>query len=164
MKFKKVRLYQGQHALVDIQDYALVSAYKWSYSSCNSRTGYATTIPYVNKKRKKQIKMHNLIFGGSPGTVDHINGNGLDNRRINLRLATVGQQAYNKPKSKNKKTPGCKGVSITRDRNKKPKYWIARITVSGKRIYLGTFKNHIAASRAYIKAAKKYHKEFARWA
>lgn len=94
---------------------------------------------------------------------DHKNGNGLNNRRKNLRPANKYQQAQNKGICAHKKSKGCKGVSIVKDRNGVPAYWIARITVMGKRKYLGVFKNHVAASRAYIKAAKELHGEYARW-
>lgn len=161
-RFKKIKLTQGKYALVDAEDFEWLSQWKWFYHlHPKDKTGYACTNgKYIGGKRLPKTRMHNLIFGKR---VDHINGNGLDNRRKNLREADTFQQAYNKGVQKHKKTLGCKGVSITRDHNGVQKYWIARITVRGERIYLGTFKNHIAASRAYIKAAKKYHGEFARW-
>lgn len=159
--FKRIKLSQNQYALVDRSDYSWLSKFNWHYlKKSHSRTGYAITKKRIIEKQGNVLRMHTLIFGGS---CDHKNGNGLDNRRSNLRAATFVQQAQNRGKSKRKKTLGCKGVSIVRNWRGVPSYWIARITINRKRIYLGTFKNHIAASRAYIRAAKKYHGEFARW-
>lgn len=161
-RFRKIRLSQGKYALVDVEDFKWLSRWKWFFNtSKKSKTGYAVMNgSYVNGKRLPKIQMHNMILGES---ADHKNGNGLDNRRKNLRPANKFQQAHNKGVHAHKKSKGCKGVSIVRDRSGKPSYWIARITVNKERIYLGVFKNHIAASRAYIKAAKKFHGEFARW-
>lgn len=161
-RLKKIKLTRGKYALVDAEDFIWLSQWKWFFDiRKGDKTGYAfTNGKYVKGKRLPKVRMHNLIMGRG---VDHINGSGIDNRRKNLRKADKFQQAYNTGRKKYKKTKGCKGVSITRDRNGVQKYWIARITVNGNRIYLGTFKNHTAASRAYIKAAKKYHGEFARW-
>lgn len=159
--FKKIKLSQGKYALVDKQDYNWLSQYRWHYiKPTHAKTGYAVTKRKILKKQGNILRMHTLIFGGS---CDHKNGNGLDNRRSNLRKASPLQQTYNQGRKKNKKSLGCKGVSIVRNWKGVPSYWIARIAVNKKRIYLGIFKNHIAASRAYIKAAKKYHGEFARW-
>lgn len=160
-RFKKIKLTQGKYALVDAEDFEWLSQWKWYYlKQSHSSTGYAVTKQKVIKNQSNVLRMHTLIFGGP---CDHANCNKLDNRRKNLREATARQQTYNKKQHKNKKSDGCKGVSIVRNWKGVPAYWIARITVNGNRIYLGTFKNHIAASRAYIKAAKKYHGEFARW-
>lgn len=161
-RFKKIKLTQGKYALVDAEDFEWLSQWKWHYHRHpKDRTGYACTNgKYVNKKRLPRVRMHNLIFGKN---VDHVNGNGIDNRRSNLRLADKFQQSYNKGIQKHKRSLGCKGVSRVRDKKGVPAYWIARITVKKKRIYLGTFKSHVAASRAYIRAAKELHGEFARW-
>lgn len=160
--FKKIKLSQGKYALVDKQDYNWLSNWTWYFwKNPKDKTGYAfTNGKYIKGKCLKKVRMHQMILGEP---CDHKNGNGLDNRRCNLRPANKFQQAWNKGIHHHKKSKGCKGVSIVKDRNGIPAYWIARITVNKKRIYLGVFKNHIAASRAYIKAAKKYHGEFARW-
>ena len=161
-RFRKIKLTQGKYALVDAEDFEWLSRWKWHYHKHpKDKVGYAATNgKYENKKRLPRIRMHNLIFGKN---VDHINGNGIDNRKSNLRIADKYQQAYNKSVHVHKKSLGCKGVSVVKDKKGILSYWIARISIKGERIYLGTFKNHIAASRAYIKAAKKYHGEFARW-
>jgi len=99
--------------------------------------------------------MHILITGYKIGRrVDHINGNGLDNRRSNLRIATSQQNNRNR-KICNLNTSGFKGVRL--DRNK----WRADIRIDGKRKNLGRFVNPEAAAAAYDEAARKYFGEFA---
>ncbi len=88
--------------------------------------------------------------------VDHINNNGLDNRRSNLRIATHSQNQMNS-RIHTKKTSGYKGVYLHSKRMK----WVANIQVNKKRIYLGTFTTALEAHKAYCKAAKKYFGEFA---
>lgn len=90
------------------------------------------------------------------GHLDHINGNCADNRIENLRLATSSQNSWNMKAMKNNAT-GMKG--ITRDRGK----WKAHICCHYKRYNLGLFNTPEEAHQAYIKAAKKLHKEFARY-
>ena len=161
-RFKKIKLTQGKYALVDAEDFEWLSQWKWSFDiRKGDKTGYAFRNTRMDEGTRRRLRMHNEILGSSG--IDHVNGNGLDNRKQNLRPATGHQQAYNKGVHSHKKSKGCKGVSIVKDRNGIPAYWIARITVKGERKYLGTFRNHIAASRAYIKAAKEFHGEFARW-
>jgi len=102
--------------------------------------------------------MHRLILNPPAGiTIDHINGNGLDNRRENLRLAGRGQNQCNRGKQSNN-TSGFKGVTWHKNLNK----WEAGISISGKRYHVGFYKTPEAAARAYDDAAKKYHGEFAR--
>jgi hypothetical protein len=161
-RYKKIKLTQGKWALVDVEDYPLISGLKWYFDkNTKDKTGYAfRNAPTINGKRGKRIRMHTFLMGAN---VDHKNGNGLDNRRSNLRISTKYQQAFNKGVHSHKKSLGCKGVSIVKDKKGVPKYWIDRITFEKTRIYLGTFKTHVAASRAYIKKAKELHGEFAKW-
>lgn len=90
--------------------------------------------------------------------IDHINGNGLDNRRDNIRLATHTQNMRNTKLRKNNKT-GYKGVMWNTRRRKFQTY----ITVNSKLIYLGQFDLAEEAHKAYCDAAVKYHGEFARF-
>lgn len=162
-QIKKISLSQGKYALVDKKSFALLNKWKWFYhKNKKDKTGYALrNAPRDRSGKRKHIYMHHAVFGSK--FIDHKNGNGLDNREINLRKANAFQQAQNKAKSKSKKSLGCKGVSIVRDKKGVPSYWIARISYGKSRVYLGVFKSHIAASRAYIKKAKELHGEFARW-
>jgi hypothetical protein len=105
--------------------------------------------------------MHRMVMKAPPDMlVDHINQNGLDNRRSNLRLATGAQNQRNahgrgihrgKPSSSR-----FRGVSRSGMK------WSAHISVNGKNIRLGTFRTEEQAARAYDTAARIYHKEFAR--
>jgi len=102
--------------------------------------------------------MHRLIMDPPRGyVVDHINGDGLDNRRANLRLATHAQNGRNRRKIK-KGISKYKGVSWEESTGK----WRALIHVDRKKISLGCYKDEVTAAKVYDKAAKKYHGEFAR--
>ena len=89
--------------------------------------------------------------------VDHINHNGLDNRKANLRLATYAQNSYNRKQFRKRQTSKYTGVSWI----KQIKKWRVIICYNGKKKFIGYFKDEKQAAKAYDKAAKKYHGEFA---
>ena len=102
--------------------------------------------------------MHQVILNTPKGMLsDHRNGNGLDNRRKNLRACNVQQNKANSRLPKNN-TSGFKGVYW----EKKLKKWGALIRVNGKAIYLGYNLDKAGAARRYNQAAYKYFSEFAR--
>jgi hypothetical protein len=158
---RKIKLTQGKYALVDDDKYEYLNQWKWNYHITNrDKTGYAVRLTSRKNPPRKTIRMHRVVlnyFG--PLFVDHINRNGIDNRRSNLRLATKNQSIYNKSYSCNNKNK-AKGVTQVKDKHGAPKYWIARVTESGKRHYLGVFKSKRSALIAYNKAAKRLHGEF----
>ena len=157
-RFKRIALTRGKYALVDVEDYEKVNQYKWYVRISNkSQTYYAARTVNVSKRMSKPIAMHRVIINAPANMlVDHINGNGWDNRKANLRLANIFENARNKPKRKNTKLSKYKGVK----RNGSGR-WHAVINCDRKRIYLGTFETEEQAAKAYDLGAKKYHGEFA---
>ena len=89
--------------------------------------------------------------------IDHKNGNGLDNRRENLRICSNAENLRNRQFQKNNKT-GFKGVHYCNRSNR----FIAKITINDKIIYLGSSKDASAAAKLYDAGAIKYHKEYAK--
>lgn len=143
---KKIFLSQGKFALVDNRDFNWLNQWRWHYLS----VGYAARRVYPGRK---YIYMHRLIMGESDHDreIDHINRNGLDNRRSNLRvvnrsfnMANTGLRSTN--------TSGAKGVYWDKSRDK----WTAEITVNYKKKYLGRFNDKNDAALAYDVAAKRY--------
>src|SRR3990167_6612505 len=135
--------------LFDLDDLALVSGLGWSASG----GGYAKA-----KTGGKVVRMHQLIANCPEGMeIDHINGNGLDNRRSNLRVCEHKQNCFNQ-RAANKNHTGLKGVSW----HKRDKVWQANIGVGGKTIYLGRFVNPADAALAYNIAAVRHFGEYAR--
>ena len=103
--------------------------------------------------------MHRQIVKVEDGKfVDHINHNGLDNRKANLRPATFAENNRNRRKVKiNNFRSKYKGIYW----EKKQKQWGVRIMTNRTSKYIGSYKDEIEAAKAYDKAAKKYHGEFA---
>ena len=99
--------------------------------------------------------MHNVIAGAPQ--VDHVNGDGLDNRRANLRPASTAQNARNRSRPSTNRS-GFKGVSWVRDRG----HWRAGIKVDGRSLNLGSFADPVEAAKAYDEAARRLHGKFAR--
>ena len=112
---------------------------------------------YLSKYRKKVVKMHRILMNPPEKmTVDHINGNGLDNRKENLRICTVSENKCNSGKTR-ANSSGYKGVTW----HNPTKKWVVRLMVRGEFIRMGSFIDKKEAALAYNKAAKKYHGEFA---
>ncbi len=126
----EVELTQGLVAIIDQEDIPLVAPHKWHVARGNKDLCYAR----CNGDRKA-VPMHRLLFGDIPADVqvDHIDRNGLNNRRSNLRLSNATFQKLNQSVRRDC-TSGCTGVHLRPDGK-----WQARISVNGRRVSLGHF-------------------------
>jgi hypothetical protein len=153
-----VFLTKGQVAVIDAADVGLVERYNW-HAQFESRgeNWYAKTSERLPVEGYKygRLPMQNVICGVERGVqVDHIDHNGLNNRRSNLRVATGQLNKANRRTFKNN-TSGYRGVGRFGDR------WLARIRVNGKGLSLGVYDSPEEAAFAYNIAATMYFGEFA---
>ena len=151
---KKVSLSSGKaFAIVDDADFELVSQFNWSLSVCNRGKSYAHR---RNKSSGGKMLMHRYImgFGKKDGIhVDHINGDGLDNRRENMRICTAGENMRNYKNAWGKE--GVRGIVKTRSGR-----FTARIRLNYKLYRIGTFDTLYDASVAYAFASSLMHGDF----
>lgn len=157
----------GLVALVDEADYELIRPYRW-YAVRGTHTFYAQRTWFESHPadgrrhgRKHGVyhteKMHHLLGKPTPGiVVDHVDGNGLNNSRANLRFCTRAQNAHNRQISKGN-TSGYTGVSYHQRAGK----WQSRINHAGKTQHLGYHATPEAAARAYDAAALRLRGDFA---
>ena len=142
---KEILLTQGKVALVDDEDYKELSKVKW-YVKKYGKTSYAARNTPRKDGKQMTIRMHRVILPPPVGKeIDHINGDGLDNRRENLRIVSHRENGQNRHERKTSKYPG---VSWHKSRNK----WSAQIRISGKLKYLGLFDDEWDAYKTYMKA------------
>lgn len=153
---KEIKLTQGKVAIVDDELFEWLNQWKWCYQrNSNAKyTGYATR---HKSNPSKTEYMHRVIMNPPKGMdIDHIDGDGLNNQRNNLRICTHAQNGMNRSKNKNNSS-GFKGVfwdEITRK-------WRAIIDRNDKHIHLGRFSDIEDAAKAYDKAARELYGEFA---
>lgn len=164
---KKIPLTQGYYALISDRDYKRVSQFKW-YAYVDRRkdgtirdVSAARSGPIDAAGKRKPIQMHRFILEckDSEADVDHKDHNGLNNQRLNLRLATYVQNQYNRRGARSKSS--FIGVSRHASRRGYENGWEAYITVNKKRLYLGFFKDKVEAAKRRDVAARKYHGKFA---
>jgi hypothetical protein len=145
---RRIPLGGGLFAIIDASDYDEISKYKWR-ASHHGRTVYATCV-----KRGRVVYMHRLIMKARKGSlVDHTDGNGLNNRRCNLRMCTHQQNRVN---------VGPRGglsrfVGVTRQKDK----WAARIISRGKLYSLGSYDDEVEAAKARDRKAYELFGEYA---
>ncbi len=156
---KAIELTQGYYTIIDESDFELVSRYSWRVLIQKRRNGSIKDLYARSRINGKIILMHRFILGLTDPKilVDHINHDGLNNCRENLRLCTSQQNCRNRQKQ-----PGLsskfKGVYWDRNRNK----WRSSIRVDSKYINLGRFENELDAAITYNKKAVELFGEFAK--
>lgn len=151
---KRIALTQGKFTIVDDKDFEWLSQWKWHAEKANT-CWYAAR--NISGQPGKKLRMHRAILNPPPGMEgDHINRDGLDNRRCNLRICTTSQNHMNTRKQR-RSSGRYKGVSWAPSKQK----WQAEITCRGERHWLGRFDDDCEAARAYNAAALKHFGEFA---
>lgn len=156
----EVPLSKGYVTIVDDEDVDLAK-FNWHVDVCKPRLSYA--IRTIHSEGKDvAVRLHRIVLSRMMGRplqrheyCDHINGDCLDNRRANLRLATSAENTRNARISKRSRT-GLKGVSVRHDG-----VFRAQITVNRQRIHLGYYASADDAHEAYVNAARELHGEFA---
>ena len=158
MRSRRIQLSLGKEAIVDEEDYSrLIAMGSWyaKMSHAGSRTLYA-----ARKKNgaRSLVYMHRVILNApSHLQVDHINGNGLDNRKSNIRLCAQADNLRNRGANKHSSSK-FKGVVWDKQHNK----WRAQIGSKGKTLFLGCFEDQAKAARAYDAQARELHGDFAK--
>jgi len=153
----KIPLTQGKFTIIDDEDYDKIKELKFYVVKQKSGVCYAR-YTIKNSGNKKGI-LHRIILNVQKDQFcDHINGDGLDNRRCNLRIATKVQNAINSHKYITGVNSKYKGVSW----DKKMYKWVSRIKINNKQTYLGAFSDEIQAAKMYDLIAIKTFGEYAR--
>lgn len=157
---KEIPLSRGVFAIVDDEDYEYLIQWRWYATKCR-KTFYAMRNDgkYPNRKT---IRMHRAITGVEPSLeVDHIDGNGLNNQKSNLRTCTKKENIRSRGMM-TRNTSGYRGAGKYSSKEYNSKKYVAQICVDRKKITLGYFDDIISAAKAYDKAAKEYFGEFAK--
>lgn len=149
---QKITLNQSKFAIVDDEVFEYLNQFNWTVDV----SGYAIR----NYPRGTRQYMHRVITQPDKNKViDHINGNKLDNRMVNLRVCTQKQNTRNRNAININNTTGFMGVIIDKRQPGKP--FIARITVNGKLKSGGGFQTAIEAAKKYNELAREYFGKYA---
>ncbi len=153
---KRIKLSQGKFALVNNEDFDWLNKFKW-FTLKYKQLYYAIRTIWKSDGKRYTIRMHREIMQAQKGQeIDHRNGDGLDNQRVNLRFCTHAQNIQNSRKLKNCSSK-YKGVCWY----KRDKVWIAYIRPNRKQIHLGYYQKEIKAAEAYNRKASELFGEFA---
>lgn len=146
---KIIDLTQNKTCLVDDEDFDWLNRKKWHYSRTTDGNEYAS-----RNEQGKTVYMHRIILNLKDGGeyCDHINNNGLDNRKANLRISDNHLNQFNRKELNKNNTSGIKGVYW----NKKNKKWVAQIMIYRKCVVLGLFITKEEAKKVRTKFEKKY--------
>ena len=155
---KEIPLTRGMVALVDDDDFERIAKYRWYAHRNSSGIVYARATIKDSNGRNKRIRMHRLVLNECAPLIDHVNGNGLDNRKQNLRLASNSQNLGNSRKGFGQGSSKYRGVHWDR----MARFWRACISIKNRTKWLGTFPSEIEAATAYDLAAKEHFGDFAR--
>jgi len=140
----EIKLKNGNVAMIDDDDCHLVEGKSWSWSKNKN-------MKYV---RSGKIYLHRIIINAQPKQiVDHINGNGLDNRKSNLRITT--HQGNKANSHHGKYTSKYIGVSHLRNSPKAANQFGVQVKQDGKNVWIGRFKTEVDAAKAYDSFAKQ---------
>lgn len=155
---KILKLSQGKYTIVDDADFEWLNQWKW-YASKQGKAFYAVRHDIERDGKCLRIPMHRLIMNTPKGMVtDHIDGNTLDNRRVNLRACTNKENVRNRVSLDKRNKSGVTGVSFKKSNGK----WVGNIMVDKKQIHLGLFENIEKAIEARREAEIKYFGAFAK--
>lgn len=153
MSAVEVPLSQGYVAIVDAADAVRVLQYKW-HAHPHRQTVYARRNVRRPDGTRATLLLHQFLTGY--GRTDHRDGDGLNNRRSNLREATTGENSQNRRLGLDNSS-GFKGVYWLKRNGK----WRAQIRVAGQNRHLGLYAAAEAAAHAYDAAARELHGEYA---
>lgn len=152
----EIELTQGKVAIIDDEDYEIVSKHNWrAYKDKNTYyaiTRYEHTPPY------SQISLHRFIMNDPEGmVVDHIDGNGLNNKKENLRIVTRQQNNSHRLNMMSNNTSGYRGVYWKKHPHNR---WLSCIRFNSKLIHLGYFDTKEEAARAFNEKARELFGEY----
>ena len=149
---KKIKLTKGQYAIVDDEDYKKLSQHRW-YAHKICGIFYARRSITINGKGKS-YSLHWAIIGKPPEglCIDHINGNGLDNRKRNLRFCSTRENSQNTERHR-------MGNLVGASRLRGSSLWRSQIKINGKNVYLGLYDSPGKANLAYMSAKNRLIKK-----